>query len=175
MRMVRSRADGERIIARSGRERQALLPPQSASAPATIEFNPRGVVLVAGPRNNPPRPCLFPRRSDNASNDRSGQKRKSREHAASASPLKAHIALGHANQIFRRRLNRQLSSSMIGSIDLDPCLPNDHSRPIDIGFDLGGKFPRRTADRSKPEHREAFLRLRPGNELRHPARQEVHD
>src|SRR6516164_4550915 len=46
MRMVRSRADGERIIARSGRERQALLPPQSASAPATIEFNPRGGVLV---------------------------------------------------------------------------------------------------------------------------------
>jgi hypothetical protein len=64
---------------------------------------------------------------------------------------------------------------MIGSIDLDPCLPNNRSRSIDIGFNLGGKFPRRTADRSKPEHREAFLRLRPANELHHPARQEFHD
>jgi hypothetical protein len=64
---------------------------------------------------------------------------------------------------------------MIGSIDLDPGIPNNRSRSIDIGFDLGGKFPWRTADRSKPERREAFLRLRPGNELGHPARQEFHD
>jgi hypothetical protein len=49
---------------------------------------------------------------------------------------------------------------MSGSIDLDPCLPDDCSRSIDIGFDVGGKFLRRTADCSKSEHREAFLRLR---------------
>jgi len=72
-------------------------------------------------------------------------------------------------------LNWQSSFSMCGAIDLDPCLPNDRSCSIDIGFDVGGKFLRRTADRGKPEHREAFLRLRPSNELRHPARQEFHD
>jgi hypothetical protein len=65
--------------------------------------------------------------------------------------------------------------SLSGSIDLDPCVPNDRGRSIDIGFDVGGKFLRRTADCGKPEHREAFLRLRPGNELRHPARQEFDD
>ena len=43
--------------------------------------------------------------------------------------------------------------------------PNDRSRSIDIGFDVGGKFLRRTADRGKPEHREAFLRLRKASAL----------
>ena len=37
-------------------------------------------------------------------------------------------------------------SSKSGSIDLDPCLPNDRSRSIDVGFDLGGKLVRGAAE-----------------------------
>ena len=55
---------------------------------------------------------------------------------------------------------------MIGSIDLDVGLANNRSRAIDIGLDLGGIFRWRAGDRGEPEHREAFLRLRPGHELR---------
>ena len=64
---------------------------------------------------------------------------------------------------------------VIASIDLDPRLPDNRSRPIDIGFDLSGKFRRRTADRSKPKDRKAFLRLRPGNELRHAPCEQIND